>query len=769
MVPTIAWAQTDSSSTTSSDVARIEGGASYATLQEAFDAAQAGDEIVLLNDVEANVTVPVTASPVVLDLNGKTIAGAKSDEKYEKDTLTIQGSLTVKDSTVSQPPVVSDDFKTVTYSAGKILGKSPTKTPWPKAVVVQDGGSLILESGIIESEDSDAVFVKNNSMFTVKGGYIHSAEFGIGVQGEGATLNFEEGVVVADNNAAIGGNGQEQYADTTITVSGGQVISHISASGYIACGIYHPQRGSLTISGGTIYADNGVGVLLRGGKLSMTGGTVMGSGSQSGKVGDSGVSINSNGIAIHDHEDYYDHNGIKVTISAGTIKADAPALATPKNDLISLTGGTYSSDPTAFVAEGYYAELANAMYTVKQKEKASIVFDTNGGSSVSSSPLEGYAPDPISPRDMPTTTRDGYDFIGWTDWQGNPVDMLPEKFTAGTTTYFAQWEKKITPPSAPDTTIHVQVSQVSDDASAPKPVVTDKAVQAAAASAGTALESIKQGITPEGIAPEKAAEVQQALQSAPADSKVSVTVAVKAEQRAEDNVPSDDKSAIGNVATSDEETVYFELSVLMTVKIENAQGGLIKSVDDIELTAVDEPLLIEIHVDPDLIKNKAVRIAHVHNGVTEIIQPESINRETGVIRVYASAFSTYALLTSSTVTVTFETNGGSAVAPQSVPFGSVATRPADPTRSSYVFAGWYSDQKLTRAFDFATPLDSSITLYAKWTSAGSGNETLPSTTQTGELAKTGDPAGTFVTGIGALAIGALVVVAAAGLYRRRHS
>lgn len=66
-------------------------------------------------------------------------------------------------------------------------------------------------------------------------------------------------------------------------------------------------------------------------------------------------------------------------------------------------------------------------------------------------------------------------------------------------------------------------------------------------------------------------------------------------------------------------------------------------------------------------------------------------------------------------TVTFNSNSGSAVDPQSVVSGSTATKPTDPSRTGFKFGGWYSDSALTEAYDFATPVTGSITLYAKWT------------------------------------------------------
>lgn len=67
-------------------------------------------------------------------------------------------------------------------------------------------------------------------------------------------------------------------------------------------------------------------------------------------------------------------------------------------------------------------------------------------------------------------------------------------------------------------------------------------------------------------------------------------------------------------------------------------------------------------------------------------------------------------------TVTFESNGGSTVASQTVAEGQTAAQPADPTRDGYRFLGWYSDSALTTVYDFETAVTSDITLYAGWTS-----------------------------------------------------
>ena len=73
-----------------------------------------------------------------------------------------------------------------------------------------------------------------------------------------------------------------------------------------------------------------------------------------------------------------------------------------------------------------------------------------------------------------------------------------------------------------------------------------------------------------------------------------------------------------------------------------------------------------------------------------------------------------------TYTVTFVTNGGTPVNSQEIKKGKTVTKPANPTKTndngySYTFADWYSNSSLTNVFDFATPINADITLYAKWT------------------------------------------------------
>lgn len=99
-------------------------------------------------------------------------------------------------------------------------------------------------------------------------------------------------------------------------------------------------------------------------------------------------------------------------------------------------------------------------------------------------------------------------------------------------------------------------------------------------------------------------------------------------------------------------------------------------------------------------------------------------------------------------TVTFDSKGGSSVSSVSVAEGSTVSKPSNPTKSGYTFAGWYKDAALTQAFDFATAITANTTLYAKWTASSTvsggggttGGDTTPTSGTTGS-----DPSPSTVT------------------------
>ena len=64
--------------------------------------------------------------------------------------------------------------------------------------------------------------------------------------------------------------------------------------------------------------------------------------------------------------------------------------------------------------------------------------------------------------------------------------------------------------------------------------------------------------------------------------------------------------------------------------------------------------------------------------------------------------------------VTFDADGGTATAAQSVEDGGTATEPADPEKEGFAFDGWFEEGAET-PFDFSAPVTGNLTLTAKWT------------------------------------------------------
>lgn len=64
--------------------------------------------------------------------------------------------------------------------------------------------------------------------------------------------------------------------------------------------------------------------------------------------------------------------------------------------------------------------------------------------------------------------------------------------------------------------------------------------------------------------------------------------------------------------------------------------------------------------------------------------------------------------------VTFDTQGGSEIAPVTVVEGGKVKQPAAPTREGYYFAGWYKNASYTSEYKFSSAVKSDITIYARW-------------------------------------------------------
>ncbi len=63
-------------------------------------------------------------------------------------------------------------------------------------------------------------------------------------------------------------------------------------------------------------------------------------------------------------------------------------------------------------------------------------------------------------------------------------------------------------------------------------------------------------------------------------------------------------------------------------------------------------------------------------------------------------------------TISFDAAGGSQVAAIKIKAGTLAGKPADPTRDGYLFGGWYL--KTGQSFDWSKPVNQDVSLVARW-------------------------------------------------------
>ena len=307
------------------------GGVMYTTLAAALDAADENAIVKLLEDVPGQVAIPAGKN-LTLDLNGKKIT-------HSGTAIINNGTLIVKNGTVVS-----------TGNCGIGVGSNSETT------ILSDVTVTAQESAVITSTST------------------------------GASIIIEGGTFTSTDNAVIAGNGSERDGEpNTILIKDGTFNGGITSEGFVACGIYAPWKDEITVKGGTFNIRGGAGIVARAGQVSVDGGTFTCTGNATGKVGDSRVVVpcaalvfdsEANYPALNDESVILVKNGT-FTVESGVAVAQAVKAAEDLNPRISIKGGSFSSDPSAYVAEGYIARENNGKYVVSMVGTAENPYTLN--------------------------------------------------------------------------------------------------------------------------------------------------------------------------------------------------------------------------------------------------------------------------------------------------------------------------------------------------------------------------------------------------------
>lgn len=102
-------------------------------------------------------------------------------------------------------------------------------------------------------------------------------------------------------------------------------------------------------------------------------------------------------------------------------------------------------------------------------------------------------------------------------------------------------------------------------------------------------------------------------------------------------------------------------------------------------------------------------------GVSHICNKAYFVSTKGGADTYAATKDDVTVILSSECIIRFDSNGGSDVPEQRVPYGEKIPRPDDPTREGKYFAGWFTDILHEHPWDFDNDtVEGNMTLYAGW-------------------------------------------------------
>ena len=363
----------------------------YISLAQAISDVTDTAEIKLLNSVQENVQIPA-GKTITLDLNGRTLDGGTTQGTA---ALTNYGTVTILDSGVGGTIKRSDNGTSGTYytiynegtmtiKGGNVCNNSGSATTW-------SGSSLICNGA------------RQAAVLNIEGGTFGQDYFIAIKNDEEGTLNITGGVINSKTQAV------QNWKDATI--SGGVLTGDVTTWTYLT------TQATTTIQNGASIAGNIQAVKLTYSNTPAT---------YKPNVVINGGSVTGNFVV-----------GTQVYNVEGSFTTDLTAAD------VSVLGGTFSADPTQFLAEGYKTYQSNGTYKVVSQNSVIITFDSKGGSSVAA--VEANAEGKLTT--LPVPVLSGYVFGGWYTEDG--VQVTTDTVFSADTTVYASWS--YVPPYTPPT------------------------------------------------------------------------------------------------------------------------------------------------------------------------------------------------------------------------------------------------------------------------------------------------------------------------------
>ncbi|MBR0303405.1 MAG: hypothetical protein IJQ80_06105, partial [Clostridia bacterium] len=324
----------------------------YATFAAAVTAAADGDTIILLDTVtlstetgnDARWGFPISKN-ITIDLNGKSFA---------QGGLDVYADVTIKDSVGggniygTYQAVYANPNSSLTIEGGSFSSGNKDS-----ATIIVDSAELTMTGGAVYNNiHQAAISVTGTGSAEISGGTITGHDWGVTAFDTASVKVTGTASINATNGYGISTNGNAGEG-ATVQVWGGTVSGS-------ELGIYAPS-GTLNVSGGTI--TGATGIYFKSTSLNITGGTIIGTGADV-DYNYNGNGANPTGDALVIDSCGYP-NGINgVSVTGGTFtSANADAVAaytyqenTPVEKFIS--GGTFNSDPTDYLADGFIPETS---------------------------------------------------------------------------------------------------------------------------------------------------------------------------------------------------------------------------------------------------------------------------------------------------------------------------------------------------------------------------------------------------------------------------